>query len=207
MRRTLTLVTDVALLCAALVVVADLAWRYHAPFLALFGVPAAAAQGAAGRDSAASTARRDCSVPTAGPLKSPGAAASAPRNVPPAKITWLPRAGYEQADRTVALVLAQGCGYCQASMPFYRRLNEAQKGGRFRMVVITPDPADAFRRFLGQQSVSADAVISVSAADLSVRGTPTLVVLDRTGSVREFRTGRLSQEEETRLLAVLAGGA
>jgi thiol-disulfide isomerase/thioredoxin len=207
MRRTLPLVTDVALLCAALVVVADLAWRYHLPFLALFGVPAAVGQSAAGRGGAASTARTDCSVPAAGPMKSPGAAASTARNVPPASITWLPRAGYEQADRTVALVLAQGCGYCQASMPFYRRLNEAQKSRRFRMVVVTSDPADAFRRFLGQQSVSADAVISVSAADLSVHGTPTLVLLDRTGSVREFRTGRLSPEEEKRLLIVLAGPA
>jgi hypothetical protein len=207
MKRRLGVVIDVGLLCASVLVVSDIAWRYHGAFLNLFGWRVAA-QGVAAAAAGNRAPTRSCLAPeqNISVRVQGGGLATVQSGLPATQIGWLSRTGYQQADRTVALVLRKGCHFCEASMPFYRHLNEARQHKPFRLVVVTADPIDTFRQYLQEQSISVDSIVNVAPNGLQVRGTPTLLMLDRAGRIRQFRTGQLPDQEQAKVLQELGAG-
>lgn len=93
------------------------------------------------------------------------------------------------------LVLSTTCRYCTESLPFYEKLaRQKAERGDVRLIAVMPQSADEARRYLSERNVTVD---EIKQANLSiVRGTPTLLMIDRNGVVVESWTGKLPPESE-----------
>ena len=112
------------------------------------------------------------------------------------------------ADRTLLMFWRSGCRYCAESLPFYQRLSQeirSSKSGKVRVVVVTSDPVGVADRYLKENSLDAARIVHQSADDrrqMKIVGTPTLVLVDRSGHVEQVWLGKLDSAGES---AVLGG--
>lgn len=109
------------------------------------------------------------------------------------------------ADRTVVLVVRANCGYCAASMPFYKSLvvRRDLERARVRFVVLTTDEPTVLSRYLSSQGVTADQTRRVASREMRIRGTPTLLVVSPSGVVEALWAGQLDGQSQQRVQAAL----
>lgn len=98
---------------------------------------------------------------------------------------------------TLVLALQKGCRYCEESAAFYRRLRDQRSGSQPRMLALIPGDKTEIARYLSEQGVIVDDIIDVSLSDIHVSLTPTLLLVDRSGSVRDVWVGKLDAGKET----------
>ncbi len=111
---------------------------------------------------------------------------------------------FEAAEQTLLLVVRKGCRFCDESMPFYKQLgDDASIAKRTRLVIAAPDEEQVSREELAKQAVRVDQVVKVSAGQLKVRGTPTAILVDRSGAVRQVFIGRLDEAKQQELVGAL----
>jgi hypothetical protein len=110
-------------------------------------------------------------------------------------------------DRTLLLVLSTSCHFCTESSPFYQRLaqEKAKKGG-VGLVAILPQSVDESQKYLNGLGVSVDDIKQAGLDTVQVRGTPTLIMADRTGAVIESWVGKLPADAEGKVLDRFVGG-
>jgi thioredoxin-related protein len=111
-----------------------------------------------------------------------------------------------KSAQTLLLFLRSTCKFCTESMPFYVRLAAARRtaGTDLRLVVISADPPQVLAAYLAEFQLRVDQAVTLAPAELAqfrVRGTPTLVLTDRSGTVRRVWIGKLQQPAESELLA------
>lgn len=114
--------------------------------------------------------------------------------------------GYKiQPKTTLVLVLRTGCPYCEASMPFYRRLSALHSQGSLKahLVALFPGPGDEARSFLDKNGVDIPAVGGVDLEAMHVQGTPTLILVDRDGRIDDSWLGQLSSLKESNVISVV----
>ena len=129
-----------------------------------------------------------------------------PRAVPPEKLVWLSQTGFSGADRTVAIVIRESCGYYTASMPFYRELAAQQRAASFRLEAVTTDRVSQCEAYLKTHDVAVDDVVVVPPDRLGVQGTPTLLVIARNGKVEHVATGQLDANGQKAVVDLLTQG-
>jgi thioredoxin-related protein len=112
----------------------------------------------------------------------------------------------DRADQTLLLVLRSACRYCTESMPFYsrlsRRLQDEQSRTRLQLVVVTRDEPETAGLYLREHGLVVQRTVQLTpdlAKALKVPGTPSLVLVDRTGLVRNVWFGKLDSEREKRV--------
>jgi len=117
----------------------------------------------------------------------------------------LPGVDWSRHDKTFVLVLSTGCHFCLDSGPFYKRLSaEIHKhAGTIGTVAVFPQPVDEARRFLAGFDVAVDSVLQAPLPSTGARGTPTLVVVDKTGTIEKVWIGRLPPQRENDVLGYL----
>jgi len=101
-------------------------------------------------------------------------------------------------ESTLVLALRKGCHFCENSMPFYRRLitlRQQNEIGAF-VVAVFPDGDDEVHQVLQAAQLSVPSVSNVDLSKLSVFGTPTLLLVDRRGSILKVWAGALSGSKE-----------
>ena len=109
---------------------------------------------------------------------------------------------FSAQSETLIMVLASDCVFCQLSMPFYRRLLEAERGGV--RIVVAASPVDTvIESYLTAEGVNPDSVVFV-ASPLPVRGTPALLLTDREGVVTHAWVGLLDADRESEVLSEIA---
>jgi thioredoxin-related protein len=112
-----------------------------------------------------------------------------------------PWAGGADGD-TLLVAVREGCHFCEASAPFYKQLAEAAaKHPKTRLVAALPEAADKGRPFL-EKLIGAH-VEDVREADfdaLKVRYTPTVLLVDHAGKVKNVWVGRLHEDQEAQVL-------
>ena len=115
----------------------------------------------------------------------------------------------EGAGRTLLMVVRASCRYCRESVPFYRELARAPRGGGkgARLVAVCLEAADTCRRFLEDGDVRLDETVEARPGTLRIRGTPTLILVDRASTVLRVWTGRLSEEAQKEVLRELTTGS
>lgn len=113
----------------------------------------------------------------------------------------LPTVDWGKGDRTLLLVLSTSCRFCTESAPFYRRLAEEKaRNGRVRLMAVLPQSTADSQKYLNGLGVAVDDIRQASLEDVQVRATPTLIIVDRTGSVVESWVGKLPDEKEDEAL-------
>lgn len=113
--------------------------------------------------------------------------------------------GINTAPRTLLLVTSSTCRFCAESMPFYRNLVTAARREGVRVVALAWEPPVRNRAYLASQGVQVDAALDIAATGVSVRGTPTLILVRRDGTVIQSWPGKLGSASEAAVLR-LAGG-
>lgn len=101
-------------------------------------------------------------------------------------------------DQTLVLVLRKGCHFCEDSAPFYQRLlaQQQQRTGNTSVVTVSPDSAEVMKDVLQSEGLRVHLVGGVPLDKLRVSGTPTLLLIDRGGVVRNAWIGMLSPRQE-----------
>jgi hypothetical protein len=69
---------------------------------------------------------------------------------------------------------------------------------------VLPQARDVATRFLNGLGVGVAEVVQAAVRDVGVRGTPTLLLVDRRGMVLRTWVGRLAPERESEVLAAVA---
>lgn len=140
--------------------------------------------------------------------KSEARTAKPTQYVPGDRLPALEGVEYSRAAKTIVLFVGTHCQYCINNMDFYRLLAEeaARTSGALQLVVAGPEPVPTLNAFLRQYALDVDGVVSVSAGQVRVLGTPTLVLADRNGVVKRVWVGQQGPTGRAQILA-LAGNA
>ena len=104
---------------------------------------------------------------------------------------------------TLVLALAPGCESCSESAPFYRRLTAELPAQRIHMTAVLPESVEQSREYLRGLVVEVDDVRQGSFALLKIRGTPTLILVDEQGVVRNVWLGRFPPDKEQQVIDII----
>jgi peroxiredoxin len=110
---------------------------------------------------------------------------------------------FEEADRTIVLVLRSTCIFCTESMPFYRELSARRNSKKLRIVALSPEPVKVLNDYLQKHSFAVDFAGPHSGAEIATRATPTLVLVARGGRVEKSWLGKLNEQQVSDLLGRL----
>lgn len=105
-----------------------------------------------------------------------------------------------QTDRSLVLVLSANCRFCTASSPFYRNVITATKATGVTTIAVFPQSVLEGERYLATAGITVDRVISLEPAAIGATGTPTLLIVGKTGRVDSMWVGQLSQTAEQEVL-------
>jgi len=115
---------------------------------------------------------------------------------------------WQQNGRTVLLAIKPDCPYCNASIPFYRKLSQAlvtQKSGS--LVALFPKTVSDGPSYLNSSGVAVNEVKQVAFDTLGIKGTPTIIIADKDGAVVGFWFGQLTSAKEEEVLRQLLSPA
>ena len=104
--------------------------------------------------------------------------------------------------RTVVLAISTQCHYCTDSAPFFQKLWK-EKPPNTKVLAVLPQPVSDGREYLNKEGVHVDGVKQVSLNTIGVIGTPTLLLVDKTGTVAEVWRGKLPADQEEAVLRAL----
>ena len=118
----------------------------------------------------------------------------------------LPGVDYGRAARTLVLSIHSTCGFCTASMPFYRKILEQRTvrsaASVLQVVAVSREDRTVSGNYLGEHGVYPDEVV---AATLRSSRTPTLVLVDRSSRILAAWGGQVSGAVEDEVLGLLFG--
>lgn len=108
-------------------------------------------------------------------------------------------------DQTLVLALRKGCHFCEDSAPFYQRLKtQQQQGGPDSSIVaVFPDTVDTVKEVVQAEGLRMHALAGVPLEKLKVSATPTLLLVDRSGTVLKAWIGMLSPREELEVMRAM----
>lgn len=120
----------------------------------------------------------------------------------------LPDVDWSKSNKNLVLILSTSCHFCTESTPFYQRLSQqkAQRGD-VKLIAVFPQGIEESQRYLRERNISVDEVRQTSLNTINVKGTPTLVLVDRNGAVVQSWIGKLLPEKETQLVSNFLGGS
>ena len=109
---------------------------------------------------------------------------------------------WHKNGRTLVLALSTQCHFCTASAPFLHTL--ASKAGKeVKIVAVLPQSVEEGRKYLISEAVRADQTEQADLNRIGVRGTPTMLLVDSGGIVTNVWVGKLQQNQQEKVLAVI----
>jgi hypothetical protein len=105
-------------------------------------------------------------------------------------------------DQTLVLVLRKGCHFCEDSVPFYQRLTSqhGERDSNTAIVAVFPDSVDTVKGLVQSEELRVRVLAGVPLEVLKASGTPTLLLVDRTGTVLKAWIGVLSPRQELEVM-------
>lgn len=115
----------------------------------------------------------------------------------------LPKSNIDWAanEKSLIFVLSTECKYCHESAEFYQRLtSQLKERGGVKSFAILPQSYEESTKYLGAKNILVDEVLRGDPGSLMVRGTPTLILVDRSGVALDVWVGKLSKEKEEEVM-------
>lgn len=103
------------------------------------------------------------------------------------------------ADRTVLIFVSDTCAACQRSQPFHRELL-GLAGARLAVRVLLTTSNGSIESLAAALGAPADAVIAFDPRGTRLQVVPTVLVVDRAGTVLEMKEGVLPASEQHALI-------
>jgi len=117
----------------------------------------------------------------------------------------LPGLQFPKDQDSLLLAVSTTCHFCKESMPFYKQIAK-DSAGRLNIVAVLPQPQAEAQKFLKDEGLEANQVVSASLDAIGVRGTPTVFLVDGSGKVKHAWMGRLDEKGQQDLLALALPG-
>ncbi len=109
-----------------------------------------------------------------------------------------------QSEKSILIALNPDCPFCTASAPFYRSIKESiAQNGEVRLIGLFSSEVTNEKDYVEKLDVNFDAVRKVSFDTLKIPSTPTIVVVNKDGTVLSVWRGKLSSEKEREFLSQL----
>ncbi|MGH9449170.1 MAG: peroxiredoxin family protein [Terriglobia bacterium] len=118
--------------------------------------------------------------------------------------TSLAGVDWRRNGRTLVLAVSTQCHFCTDSAPFFRTL-VARSGKGVKTVAVLPQSVAEAQRYLSREDVSVNQIKQVVLTSIGVRGTPTVLLVNRFGVVTNVWVGELQPSGQRQVLAVLTG--
>lgn len=122
----------------------------------------------------------------------------------------VPGVSWSTSDVNAVLFLSTRCHFCEASMPFYRRLSQAHRQTikkRVALLGVSREPSGDLQNHLADNHVELDRVYQIPSTLTLLSGTPTLLIIDGSGVIRQAFVGELSDAQEQKVLAFVRDGS
>jgi thioredoxin-related protein len=122
------------------------------------------------------------------------------------QLPGLPAYNWNAHDRTLVLALRSGCHFCEASMPFYRKLAQLEQSSQIgvHLVAVFPDDPAVVRKVVKTQQLNIEVLPGLELAQVKVQATPTLMLVDEQGQVSKVWMGELPATEEAEVIAAIS---
>jgi peroxiredoxin len=105
---------------------------------------------------------------------------------------------WAESDETIVLALSNKCHFCTESAPFYQKLtSDLAQRKNVRVIAVFPQQIEEAKKYLDGLGVAVTDVRQATLDSIGVRGTPTLMIVDKSGTVKQAWIGRLSSEKES----------
>jgi hypothetical protein len=108
--------------------------------------------------------------------------------------------------RTLVLAISTGCHFCSESGPFFQKIANQRDAG-VKLLAVLPQPVAQGRAYLDGLGVHVDDVLQAPLNSIGVTGTPTILLVDRTGKVLDVWVGELPPEREQQVLGAVKKNA
>lgn len=103
---------------------------------------------------------------------------------------------WKARHRTLVFILSTGCHFCSESASFYAELLKNQPQGDWQALAIFPQPSELATLYMRKNGYDIPNMRQVDLSALEIAGTPTLLLVDNTGVIRQQWIGKLSSKYE-----------
>jgi hypothetical protein len=111
---------------------------------------------------------------------------------------------WKESEATLVFAMSTSCHFCSASAPFYQKLTGdvlPSMRGKVKTLAVLPESREAAEVYTKNTlGVQFDAIQQARA---DVPGTPTLLLVDRNGVVKDAWLGLLDRDRQPRMVAEL----
>lgn len=116
----------------------------------------------------------------------------------------LPGIDWSGSNQTILLALSNKCHFCTESAPFYQRLSsELAQRSDVKLLAVFPQDSNEAKQYLSGLGIQIANVQQATLDSIGVRGTPTLMIVDASGKVKQAWVGKLSPAKESEVLTRL----
>ena len=130
--------------------------------------------------------------------------ASGPRELARGDKVSLSEVEWAKNSHTLLLVLQKGCHFCTESAPFYQQLiKQTSARHDLKLVAVLPQPVSDGKQYLKEIGVDIADVRQASPNQISVGGTPTLVLVNNEGVATDVWAWKLAPDTESQVLRKL----
>jgi thioredoxin-related protein len=119
------------------------------------------------------------------------------------KIVSLPGVQFPKDRSSLLLVVSTSCHFCKDSLPFYKKVTEELRG-KLNVIAVLPQSQPEAQEFLRDAGVEADQIVSASVDKVGARGTPTLLLVGKSGAVEHEWLGKLDVKGQQEVLSLVA---
>src|ERR1041385_230039 len=115
----------------------------------------------------------------------------------------LTNVNWQSSEKNLVLALSTGCQFCTESSGFYRALLDECRRWHVRTIAVLPQPNREAKFSLQNQGVIVDEIQQAALPDLDISATPTLLLIDTRGIIKNIWIGKLPSEKEREVIAKL----
>jgi hypothetical protein len=113
----------------------------------------------------------------------------------------IPDVDWSGSKQTILLALSNKCHFCTESAPFYQRLSsELAQRQDVKLLAVFPQDNNEAKQYLSGLGIQIANVKQATLDSIGVRGTPTLMIVDASGKVKQAWVGKLTPEKESEVL-------
>lgn len=104
---------------------------------------------------------------------------------------------WQANDKNLVFAVSTQCHFCTESAGFYKKLVEECKQQHVHTIAVLPQTQAEAQAYLSGEGVMVDEIRQSDLPTLEVNGTPTLLLIDHAGLVKQVWTGKLPSSKES----------
>ena len=109
----------------------------------------------------------------------------------------VPSVDWTKRSRHTVLFISRSCKACQDSLPFYKKLSSvAANAPDSQMLILSAESPSLLQPWLAEEGITGALVAKVDPAAVGFTETPTLLMVDSTGTVTDIAMRRLPADAE-----------